>query len=649
MRSLLTLTGISILLTLFTYQCEDLFKTAIEIQTGIILDQSFTTATVEGTIIEFGKGISEYGHCWSLSLNPTYEATTRTAFGERKATGAFRSELGELSPGTTYFIRAYAINHNDEVVYGDNLEITTLSLDIPTLETSPISAITPNSASSGGNIVDDGGAPITARGVCWNTTENPTTSNSFTADGNGIGSYTSEITDLECNTAYFVRAYATNSVGTSYGSQVSFNTIECPVTVPTVTTNSISDITTTSAQGGGNVISDGGSPLIAKGICWSTSTEPTTGNNITNDGAGTGSYTSALVGLSCGTTYYIRAYATNSEGTSYGNEVNFTTAACATVPSVLTSSISNISETSATGGGDVISDGGADVFDRGVCWNTSEDPTLSDNKSQDGGGTGSYASSLTDLVCGTIYYVRAYATNSAGTSYGQQVSFSTSECTTVTDIDGNVYQTVQIGVQTWMAENLKVTRFADGSAISLVESTSGWDGVGYSDKAYCWYDNSNANRDIYGGLYTWAAAMNGAGSSSSNPSGIQGICPDGWHLPSDSEWKELEMYLGMSQATADLQGWRGLDEGCKLKETGIAHWDSPNTGATNSSGFSALPAGIRTYNGSFGAINSRTYIWSATENSLETAWYRRLEYNNADVQRHDYRKDYGYSVRCVKD
>jgi uncharacterized protein (TIGR02145 family) len=189
---------------------------------------------------------------------------------------------------------------------------------------------------------------------------------------------------------------------------------------------------------------------------------------------------------------------------------------------------------------------------------------------------------------------------------------------------GNVYNTVTIGAQTWMAENLKTTHYADGSAIPLVEGTSDWTALTETSKAYCWYINSTVNRDTYGGLYTWAAAMNGTASSGANPSGVQGVCPDGWHLPSDAEWKQLEMYLGMSQEEADNEDWRGTDEGGKLKETGTTHWNAPNTGATNSSGFTALPGGVRDVEGTFYDVGGTAYFWPATSDDVSWAWYRYL-------------------------
>ena len=153
-----------------------------------------------------------------------------------------------------------------------------------------------------------------------------------------------------------------------------------------------------------------------------------------------------------------------------------------------------------------------------------------------------------------------------------------------------------------------------------MESTSGWDALGVNDKAYCWYDNNTANRDTYGGLYTWAAAVNGTTGSDTNPSGVQGVCPDGWHLPSDAEWKELEMFLGMSQVDANESGWRGTDEGGKLKEAGTTHWNSPNAGATNESGFTALPGGFRDFDGSFNNLGYNAAFWAAAEGDVASAW-----------------------------
>jgi uncharacterized protein (TIGR02145 family) len=214
--------------------------------------------------------------------------------------------------------------------------------------------------------------------------------------------------------------------------------------------------------------------------------------------------------------------------------------------------------------------------------------------------------------------------------------------------DGQVYNTVIIGDQIWMAENLRAVKYSDGTP--LVDGTGAGDISGdYNSKYYFWYDDDSVTyAQTYGALYTWAAVMNGAASSDDNPSGVQGICPDGWHVPSDSEWKELEIFLGMSQAEADLSGWRGSNEGDKLKESGTIHWNNPNTGATNSSGYTALPAGRRTNNG-FDMMGSHTLFWLSSDLSSSQGWRRDLDYSSSQVYREDSDKYFSFSVRCVKD
>ena len=296
----------------------------------------------------------------------------------------------------------------------------------PVVTTSQPTGITSNSAQGGGVVTSDGDADVTVRGVCWSTSANPTTANDKTTDGTGTGSFTSSITGLSPGTTYHVRAYATNSEGTSYGDDVPFTT---STVAPTVSTTAVSSVTSTSAASGGNVTSDGGATVTARGVCWSTSANPTTADDKTTDGTGTGSFTSSITGLSPGTTYHVRAYATNSEGTSYGDDVPFTTSTVA--PTVSTTAVSSVTSTSAASGGNVTSDGGATVTARGVCWSTSANPTTADDKTTDGTGTGSFTSSITGLSPGTTYHVRAYATNLAGTGYGDSLSFTTSYSSTL--------------------------------------------------------------------------------------------------------------------------------------------------------------------------------------------------------------------------
>ncbi len=229
--------------------------------------------------------------------------------------------------------------------------------------------------------------------------------------------------------------------------------------IPTVTTTSISGITQNSASSGGNVTSDGGANVTSRGVCWSTTSNPTISNSKTNDGNLTGVFTSSVTGLSAGTTYHVRAYATNSAGTGYGSDLSFTTASAPVAPVVTTSSITNITQTTASSGGNVTSDGGASVTARGVCWNTTGNPTTSSSKTTDGTGAGTFTSSITGLSNGTTYYVRAYATNSVGTTYGNELSFNAGSPTGWQTSGGNVYYNsgnVGIGTATSFDAKLNV-------------------------------------------------------------------------------------------------------------------------------------------------------------------------------------------------
>lgn len=204
--------------------------------------------------------------------------------------------------------------------------------------------------------------------------------------------------------------------------------------------------------------------------------------------------------------------------------------------------------------------------------------------------------------------------------------------------DGKVYNWVQIGDQVWMAENLaylpSVNRVSDGSenAAGSYYYVYGYDGTNVADA------KATANYTTYGALYNWTAAMDGSNSSTANPSGVQGVCPTGWHLPSDAEWTELTDHLGGASVA-----------GGKLKETGVTHWNSPNTGATNETGFIALPGGDRANALYFYSIGSRGYWWSATGVSTGSAWSRIVYYNDSDVGRIVDGKELGFSVRCIRD
>jgi uncharacterized protein (TIGR02145 family) len=292
--------------------------------------------------------------------------------------------------------------------------------------------------------------------------------------------------------------------------------------------------------------------------------------------------------------------------------------------------------------------GGSEISSYGICWDTAPDPSIEGSHKVFSEGTGPFSTSMKNLELRTIYYVKAFAVNSTGLAYGNEKVFRTND-SPVTDIDGNVYPTVVVGDQTWMARNLAVSRFPDGTPVQFLPEDMWWDSLRVDEKGFCYYNNSTSNRNTYGALYSWSAAVNGLDSVNPELVPIQGVCPDGWHLPSDGDWKELEIFLGMTTLAADSTGWRG-DMGGKLKSTGRDYWLIPNKGATNETRFSALPAGDRFPKGDYFNLHYSTFFWTSTNYDREYAWARALGYYVTSMYRgHQDSKEFGFSVRCVRD
>ena len=315
------------------------------------------------------------------------------------------------------------------------------------------------------------------------------------------------------------------------------------------------------------------------------------------------------------------------------------------LPSVITSTnvILNSTENSAVSGGNITSDGGAPVTQRGICWSTSPNPTTSSNTTFDGNGIGSFTSNMTGLSANITYYVRAYAINSVGTAYGNQQIFTTLIASphscgannvhnpnlnygSMTDQEGNVHKTIVIGTQEWMAENLKTSIYRNGDPIATNLTDVEWGNTSNTNLgAWVYYNNDSQYDCPYGKLYNWYALAD-----------PRHVCPSGWHEPTDSEWTSLTDYLG-GVAIA----------GGKMKTTGIQYWDSLNTNATNESGFSGLPGGY--YNVSSSLIGTYNYFWSASERNNNTSWYRFLRFNGENIYPYYIQKTQGMSVRCLKD
>lgn len=559
---------------------------------------------------------------------------------------------------------------------------------IPTILTSSVNSITTTSAVSGGNVTSDGGSMVTARGVCWATTSNPTTANSKTTNGTGTGTFTSSITGLTQGTIYHVRAYATNNVGTSYGSDIQFITTT-PVVLPTVTTLAVTGITYTLGYGNGIITSNGGA-TVTGGFCWATHSSPTLSDSSVSVGTGTGQYSGGLQFLTHSTLYYVRAWATNSAGTAYGNEVTFTTLV-PTIPTVSTGSVVGATQTTLSVTGSISSDGGDFILQKGMCYsvypNTS--PTISDLHTQDGSYTTSWTSIISGLTGFTNYYVRAYATNSIGTGYGtvlllqtadipptvSTVSISNITSTTassgsnITSLGGGTIFARGVCWSTSTGPTILDSLTSDATSVNpdtvsatlsgLTPSTLYYvrayatnnEGTSYGEELifttlagsswitiarnkihrwFCYDPNVIPSGLGYGSLYNWYAVDSGL------------LAPTGWHVITYDEWSYL-----VSQITNDSDGFgNSPTAGPHLIETGTTHWDVGN--GDNTSGISLVGNGQRSAVGTFSSFRGNCGLWGIGPNHNCYLWT-----GTASVQLIPFYNDsldkMGFAVRCVKD
>lgn len=327
------------------------------------------------------------------------------------------------------------------------------------------------------------------------------------------------------------------------------------------------------------------------------------------------------------------------------DSITYTLSGASNLATLTTVAISAITNTSASSGGVISSDGGTPVTQRGICWSTSSNPTIADNTTNNGSGLGNFTGNLTGLSSNTTYYVRAYAINGIGVAYGNQVSFTTTgggngilnpnlSYGSMTDQDGNTYATIIIGTQEWMAENLRVTTYANGDPIPNITDQNQWNNL--TSGAWAHYNNDTQYENPYGKLYNWYAVND-----------IRYLCPNGWHIPSDAEWNTLINYLD-----PNANGGNTIPNyaGGEMKSTGTQYWQSPNTSATNLSGFSGLPGGSRTTS-SFTVLGVNAYYWSSSTslNSSVHAIARSLHPNTTNVHWGGYGKVMAFSVRCLRD
>ncbi len=325
------------------------------------------------------------------------------------------------------------------------------------------------------------------------------------------------------------------------------------------------------------------------------------------------------------------------------------------LPVLNTVAITNVSQTDANCSTNIISKGNDPILVKGICWSTTSLPTIDNDTTIDGSGTANYQSMIKNLSSATTYYARAYATTANETAYGKVVQITTSPDAgapnnilnpdltygTVTDADGNVYSTIKIGNQTWMAENLITTKYRNGDLIPGMNDNSKWNKL--STGAQCVYNTvyeSNSTKK-FGRFYNYYAVTD-----------ARNIAPQGWHVPTDAEWQVLINYLisnkgtanSVTQAMAAKTDWQE-----SIVPNSIGFLDLETfTSLNNTSGFSALPSGFRGDYGEFSYVENFTAWWSADMNDKATAWFRSMSYYSTSTGRNFYDKHFGLSVRCVK-
>lgn len=383
-----------------------------------------TKTTYKGRVIEKSQNAPMKGVTVSISDGTHVHSSIIT---EDDGCFEFNVDISEINADYAIHLECQGYSSMTEVLKGMGQEVYDYkdiiffdkenTANWPTVATTAVTNITSTSARTGGNIVYSGPATITARGVCYDLTHEPTIDGNHTSDGSGVGSFVSNLTGLTPNTTYYVRAYATNQNGTYYGEEQEL----CTITgLPTVTIDNVTNITASSAVCGGNIVSNGGFAITDKGLVWSTAQYPTLNDSRISLGNGDAAFVGSMNNLSINTTYYVRAYATNSQGTTYSSQKSFTTNVG--LPAVTTTKVT-LNGNTVVSGGNVTDDGGFAITARGICYGTYPNPDLTSayTHTSNGTGTGYFTSVINSFTSGTLY-VRAYATNANGTSYGNEIA-----------------------------------------------------------------------------------------------------------------------------------------------------------------------------------------------------------------------------------
>jgi len=453
---------------------------------------------------------------------------------------------------------------------------------------------------------------VLEKGFCWGFTENLTLDSNKTLVPGSSNSFSCTLTNLESNKDIYACAYAVNRYGVSYGKPVQFYTAKPPI--PDVTISEASQVT--SSSGNFEVTMDDRFPLAEfdRGICWATSPNPTIRNNKKILGSNLRSYTSTLNDLDINTTYYVRAFNTCSAGTLYSNQVVFSTTKAIKILSC------EPGETTAICSIEVLDPRINQISSMGVCWSSSHLPTINNSKTSHPFTTVKTSEQLTGLQSYEKYFVRPYITFGSVVQYGDQVIVSPGA--KVTDIDGNVYQTVKIGSQIWMASNLKVTKFRDGKAINFSIDPFNWNNMSQFYGVYCNINDNPGNNTTYGRLYNWLAV-----------SDASKLAPVGWHIPSESEWETLRANIGSFGSLMSVSG----------------NWEDFSETIDNSTGFSAEPGGFKDVSGYNEDFGRAARFWSSTKAPQE---FKAHTFSITDPSLAYYELEsfgVGLNVRCIRD
>ncbi len=560
---------------------------------------TYKSAVLKGKIISGnGDSVTVSGFCYNTATNPTINNNVLiNSSGLRE----FTDTLTGLQSSTKYYVRFFGTN-NAGTGYSEPIEFTTGAFARPEVATDSVNKVFDVQAEMYGHLSSAGQGPVIEMGFCYGINADPTVNDKKTSVEIVNGSFHATITGLTNNTQYNVRAYAINDGGISYGETVSFTT-KSPARLATVIVQKPNQVNFATIFAYGQVWDDGGGISEYGFALSSVKYKPevtdiyaiadtfyytyTTSNNVTTT---TTHFGCNIYGLLPNTLYYIRSVAKNSAGIAYSSTESFTTDATG-MPTITTFQVQQIMAKSAL----VISRempkmSNVPGVTYGICWNTTGDPDINGPSAESKVFSQKYFEvPLTQLLPNTTYYVKAFATYKGATTYGQVISFKTLNSNqVVTDYDGNEYTTVTIGSQVWMQQNMKTKHYADGTTIS----------------DYTIYANELAIAAIYGLLYKQDIAVRNIHTENT-----QGVCPDGWNVPSEGDWETMINYLGGYGVAAT-----------ELKDSTDIHWTYQNTG-TNGSGFTAIGSGVYRDDQVLMSLRFDTYFWTSSPNTLFTEDY----------------------------